>query len=400
MIEAKIPENEEDRLRKLHELGILDTLEEQAYDDLTRLAAEICNTPIALVSLVDTDRQWFKSHLGLDASETPRSVAFCAHAILDDEVLVVEDSSKDERFHDNPLATGAPHVVFYAGAPLIMSDSHKLGTLCVIGSESRSITQEQKDALKALARQVVSQFELRLKLKELEVLDHAKDEFISMVSHELRTPLTAIYGSLSLLVSKKTGELDEKQSKLATISHRNTTRLLNLVNDILDIAKLESGRIELDMQELNIASLLEKSVELNDQYCKECDANITIAHLENNDLKVMGDEQRLLQVMCNFISNAAKFTHNNDVIEIGLRTDNGYAVVEVTDHGPGIPADQQDLVFTKFKQLNTNANNKLPGTGLGLNISKNIIELQQGIIGFTSEPNVSTTFSFRLPLIK
>ena len=199
MIEAAIPENEEDRLRKLYALEILDTLEEQAYDDLTKLAAEICGTPIALVSLVDSDRQWFKSHHGLDARETPREYAFCSHAILDDNIFVVEDSSKDERFVDNPLAIGEPHVKFYAGAPLIMSDNSKLGTLCVIGNEQRTITDSQKEALAALARQVVSQLELRLKVKELEILDHTKDEFISMVNHELRTPLTSIYGAVSLL---------------------------------------------------------------------------------------------------------------------------------------------------------------------------------------------------------
>ena len=215
MIEANIPENEDDRLRKLYELGILDTLEEQAYDDLTRLAAEICGTPIALVSLVDRDRQWFKSHHGLNARETPREYAFCAHAILGDDTFIIEDSSKDERFVDNPLAVGEPHVKFYAGAPLIMSDNNKLGTLCVIGNEARTITHAQKEALEVLARQVVSQLELRLNLKELERLDHSKDEFISMVSHELRTPLTAIYGSLSLLVNNKVGELDEKQQQLA-----------------------------------------------------------------------------------------------------------------------------------------------------------------------------------------
>lgn len=400
MISAKLPVNEKNRLRKLYELGILDTLEEQAYDDLTRLAAEICNTPIALVSLVDRDRQWFKSHHGLDAKETPRDVAFCAHAILNNDVFIVEDPSKDERFQDNPLVTGEPHVNFYAGAPLIMSDNNRLGTLCVIANEARTITNDQKDALEALARQVVSQLELRLKVKELETLDHAKDEFISMVSHELRTPLTAIYGSLSLLVNNKAGGLTDKQQNMVEISHRNTERLLSLVNDILDIAKLESGRFDLNIEELNIGELLEKSIELNEQYCKGCETNITLNLSGHKDIMISGDEQRILQVMSNLISNAAKFTHDSDTIEINLDIDNDYATVDVTDHGPGISINQQDLLFTKFKQLDGQVNNKLPGSGLGLNISKNIIELQHGTMSFESTPNIKTTFSFKLPLTK
>lgn len=401
MIEAIIPVNEESRLRKLYELGILDTLEEQAYDDLTRLAAEICDTPIALVSLIDRDRQWFKSHYGLNARETPREVAFCAHAILGDDIFVVEESSKDERFCDNPLVTGEPHVEFYAGAPLIMSDNNKLGTLCVIGNKARTISPGQKDALKALARQVVSQLELRLKIKELEVLDHAKDEFISMVNHELRTPLTALYGSLSLLLNKKTDLLEDQQQQLIDISYRNSDRLLGLVNDILDIAKFESGKIELHRKNLNIYDLLKKSVELNEQYCKECHTSLDLqCRGDINGLWIYADEQRLLQVMSNFISNAAKFTRKDDVINIMLKVEEGYAVVEITDHGPGIPVAQQGLLFMKFKQLDTKSNNKLPGTGLGLNINKLIIELQQGEVGFESIPEERTTFYFKLPLIE
>lgn len=400
MIAAEIPEDEESRLQKLYELGILDTLEEQAYDDLTMLAAQICDTPIALVSLVDHDRQWFKSHYGLDARETPRESAFCAHAILEDEVFVIEDSSKDQRFHDNPLATGAPHVIFYAGAPLIMSDNNKLGTLCVIGNEPRSITTAQENALKALARQVVSQLELRLKLNELEVLDNAKDEFISMVSHELRTPLTAIYGSLSLLEKQRIGQLNEQQNQLIGVSYRNTERLLNLVNDILDVAKLESGTLNLDMEELDLIALLHKSVELNEHYCKECNTGLILQYPDNiGSIRVAGDEQRLMQVMSNFISNAAKFTHKNDQIEVSLTVENNHALVKVTDHGPGIPADKQGLLFVKFKQLADKIDKKLPGSGLGLNISKILIEIQQGTIGFESIPNDHTSFYFKLPLV-
>lgn len=399
MIEAALPDNEAERIRKLHELGILETLEEQAYDDLTRLAAEICNTPIALVSLVDTDRQWFKSHHGLDARETPREYAFCAHAILDDNLFIVEDSAKDERFFDNPLATDAPHVKFYAGAPLIMSDNLKLGTLCVIGNEARTISATQKEALAALARQVVSQLELRLKIKELEILDHAKDEFISIVSHELRTPLTAIFGSLSIL-NNTPNKLDKKHLHLVDISFRNTERLLSLVNDILDITKMEAGQLEFNIEELNLVSLLKKSADQNEPFCRECHTSLSL-HLpeKTNNVLINADEARLLQVLSNFISNAAKFTHEQDEIQIKLRLEKEFAVVEVIDHGPGIEPEQKKLVFIKFKQLKTPVNNKLPGTGLGLNISKNIIELQDGIIGFDSIPNEKTTFFFKFPLI-
>ena len=280
-----------------------------------------------------------------------------------------------------------------------MSDNSKLGTLCVIGNESQIISRAQKEALSALARQVVSQLELRLKVKELEILDHTKDEFISMVNHELRTPLTSIYGALSL-IRNEVDQFEEKHQKLVNISFNNTERLLDLVNDILDVTIMESGQFELDNEELNIVKLLEKSVEMNEQYCKDCRTTLIFNYPENNDsIRVNGDEQRLLQVMGNFISNAAKFTHENDLIEINVNLENNYAVVEVTDHGPGISSVLQELVFTKFKQLGTKNNNKLPGTGLGLNISKNIIELQQGIIGFESIPNEKTTFYFKLPVI-
>jgi len=400
MIAAEIPENEEARVRQLYELVILDTLEEQAYDDLAKLAAEICKTPIALVSLIDRERQWFNSHHGLEALETPREEAFCAHAILGEEVFVVEDTAKDERFCDNPLATGEPYIKFYAGAPLLMSDDIRLGTLCVIGHEARRLTKKQKEALAALARQVVSQLELRLKLKELENLDHAKDEFISMVSHELRTPLTAIHGSLALLHHNTLGELNTEQKQIVDISYRNSNRLIDIVNDILDLAMLESGTFKIKTNVLDMVTLLEKAVELNEQYCKDCVTNLVFTRAEGvATATVIADEQRMLQVMSNLISNAAKFTYDHDIIEIDMEINNGDVIVRVSDHGPGIPLEQHALLFKKFKQLNSQINHKLRGSGLGLNICANIIELQQGEIGFESAPDERTTFYFKLPLM-
>ncbi len=400
MIRAPLPENEDERLRWLEELNILDTIEEQAYDDLTFLAAQICGTPIALVSLIDRDRQWFKSHHDLDARETPRDYAFCAHAILGDEPLVVEDSAQDERFHDNPLAIGAPHVKFYAGAPLILRDGIRLGTLCVIDNRARTITPQQTEALKALARQVVDQMELRLKLREMQRLDCAKDEFISMVNHELRTPLTSIHGALTLLdhVVDKSAT-NAQTNDLVSIATRNADRLLCIVNDILDIAKLEAGKLELDLKLLDLTELAKRAVELNRLYCESCGCDIEIdPEGDDRPLMVTGDENRLLQVLGNLISNAAKFTRDGDTIQVLLQTDGASAQVSVTDHGPGIPPEREEHLFDKFSQIDSGGKGKLPGTGLGLNLSKHIVERHQGSMGCNSIPNEFTSFYFTLPL--
>ena len=160
-MKAPIPENELARLDALKRYAILDTFPEQEFDDLSRLAALICGTPIALVSLVDADRQWFKAKVGIDEAETPRDVAFCAHAILQRDVMVVPDALTDDRFRGSPLVTERPRVRFYAGAPLITHDGHALGTLCVMDHVPRDLTSDQKQALKALGRLVVAQIELR-----------------------------------------------------------------------------------------------------------------------------------------------------------------------------------------------------------------------------------------------
>lgn len=397
MISAPLPANEDERQRHLDELQILDTLEEAAYDDLTFLAAQICDTPIALVSLIDRKRQWFKSHHGLDAHETPRDLAFCAHAILDDQTLVVEDSLQDKRFWDNPLVTGGPEVKFYAGAPLILRDNIRVGTLCVIDHHARPLEAARRRALEALARQVVLQLELRLQLQASARLDQTKDEFISMVNHELRTPLTSINGALALLSNGVVASLPPRAMTLIDVAYRNGERLLNIVNDILDVAKLEAGKMELQMQNIELVPFLQKALDLNRIFFEGhgCEACLH-APSEGEPIRVLGDEQRLLQVMSNLLSNAAKFSHEGDRIEVSFERERGKVRVSVTDHGRGIAPEDQQYLFTKFKQLGNQSNSKAQGTGLGLNICKLIVEQHGGSILCDSTPNQATHFRFTL----
>ena len=171
-----LPKNEEERLRTLRSYKILDTKPEDRFDELTELAAIICGVPISLMSLIDADRQWFKSKVGLEIQETPRAQAFCTHAIMQPGMFVVPDASKDERFAQNPLVTGETHIRFYAGAPLVSSDGHVLGTMCVIDREPRELTEQQLRALQILSRQVVYHMEMRSNIEELRAGLKARDQ--------------------------------------------------------------------------------------------------------------------------------------------------------------------------------------------------------------------------------
>jgi diguanylate cyclase (GGDEF)-like protein len=182
-----IPKNETSRLKALQEYKVMDTLPEQAYDNFTRLASMICNTPIALITLLDDQRQWFKSNVGFERSEIPREDAFCNHAITaPDNIMVVNDATRDERFTNNPLVTAEPNIRFYAGVPLVTSNGEALGTICVIDTKPRGITQDQVDALQVLSREVMGQFELRRSIVTLEQSMLKQENYIDQLQEYQR----------------------------------------------------------------------------------------------------------------------------------------------------------------------------------------------------------------------
>jgi GAF domain-containing protein len=176
---APLPDNEAERLTVLRGYQILDTAPDREFDLITALASRICDTPIALISLVDERRQWFKSNIGLNVSETNRNVAFCGHAILQREVLHVSDAKMDKRFADNPLVTGDPHIRFYAGAPLVTENGLALGTVCVIDQKPRTLTKEQRESLTLLSRLAMSLLDFRKQLREISKVTSEREWLIS-----------------------------------------------------------------------------------------------------------------------------------------------------------------------------------------------------------------------------
>ena len=216
---------EQNRLEALKSYNILDSLPEKDYDNLTEIASQICNTEISLISLVDVDRQWFKSHFGLPVSETPRAYSFCAHAIHDlDNILIVNDARNDERFYDNPLVLDDPNIVFYAGVPLAGEDGMPLGTLCVIDSNPKELTTGQINALKALANQVMNLFELRKSkialensLISLEKVNTELEKFAYIAAHDLKSPLNNITALTELFLDTNIKNIDEEGLKIIEI---------------------------------------------------------------------------------------------------------------------------------------------------------------------------------------
>jgi len=172
---APVKTKEARRLKILWQYDVLDTVPEEVFDELTELAARICEAPIALISLIDEDRQWFKAKVGVSLTESSRDISFCAHAIKQQELFIIPDATKDARFANNPLVISDPKIRFYAGAPLITPDGYALGTLCVIDKVPRELRQEQQQALRVLARHVMTQLELRRHSKELVKVNEARD---------------------------------------------------------------------------------------------------------------------------------------------------------------------------------------------------------------------------------
>ncbi|KXI28051.1 GAF domain-containing hybrid sensor histidine kinase/response regulator [Paraglaciecola hydrolytica] len=390
-------DNEEARLKALLDYDILDTEEERVFDELAQLASEICETPIALISLVDPKRQWFKASVGLDAKETPRDIAFCAHAIHQQNLFEVEDALQDPRFFDNPLVTNKPNVRFYAGTPLITPEGLAIGTLCAIDHKPKKLNEFQANALAILGRNVISQMELRRKIKLLKEHDKNKTAFLSNMSHELRTPLNAIISFSGLLIQDENQAVDDDKLReyLRHIEYSGK-RLLGVINTVLDINKIEAGMMSLDPSPCNIRNLMSRLNGILALSAQEKHLDLQTDIATDMPKMIMLDEAKFGQIVLNLVSNAIKYTPPYKSVMVSLSNRQDRLCLSVQDQGIGICHADKAKLFSPFQQVGDNK--KTQGSGLGLAITKSLVELMQGNIKVQSEPQFGSTFSIELPL--
>jgi signal transduction histidine kinase len=405
---ASMPLNEAERIAVLKKYAILDTEAEKQFDDLTQLASFICGAPISLVSLVDSDRQWFKSRTGLNVSETPRDIAFCAHAILEDEVFVVSDATKDERFYDNPLVLGDLALRFYAGAPLIDKSGHKLGSLCVIDHTPRELSAEQREALAKLSRAVVAQMELRLllmkqieseallKKNSMQMIHSAKmstlGEMASGVAHEINNPLAIIQGKVFVL-RKMLASPEKNMVKIIEELNRidlTSNRIAKIVKGLLNFSRETN---ELDMETVNLQNIINDILVLFEEKLRIKDIELRLKKVEN--VEFPGRSAELSQALLNIINNAYDAIGGSPDawIEISAMTESDCIFIAVTDSGKGISPQVADKMMQPFFSTKDLGNK----TGLGLSISKGLIEGHKGELFYDSS-SPHTKFVIRLPV--
>ncbi len=398
---------EQDRLNKLLEYQILDTPEEADFDDLVMLASNICNTPIALISLIDDKRQWFKARKGIDVRETAKELSFCQYAIQSNELYIVENAPQNVLFATNPFVTGPPNVVFYAGMPLTTHDGFNLGTICVIDREVRSINEQQIEALKIIAKQVIKLLELKLSIKrgkeatrkleevalELNDANKVKDKIFSIVAHDLRSPLRNIN---SILDMYKEGDISGEEAGDLMHSLSNKVReTADMIDNLLNWAKMQINNTEPYIEDINLLTLIElkvKKFSLNAQE-KEISFEVQIA----KDLNVKCDIEMLRIILRNLISNAIKFSPVKGCIVLSASVKDNQAIVCVEDSGVGIVNDDIEKIFSKTNHISTYGTNNEKGTGIGLQLCQDLLEKNNGKIWVESEQNKGSRFYFSIP---
>lgn len=396
MIPPAFPKNEAERLAVVSKYKLLDYLPEEDFDNITSLIAAICEVPIALITVLDKEKNHFKSNFGIDFKDSPREFSFCGHAILQDEpIFIVKDVQKDARFKDNPVVK-ENNVAFYAGVPLIVSSGHALGTLCIYDHKPRELTQIQKESLVRLAKEVINLFELRLKNEQFknaqaelrERNEHLK-KFAGVVSHDLKSPLANITSLSRLIRDENRDSLSEESHTYFDLIEESSETLKEYINGILNFYKADE-LLEARRDDISYHDFFENIKEI---YMLKDSQLMYPKQGTFRSIKIAP----LTQIMLNLIDNAFKYNRSHQpVVKIQVEEEALQYRFTVTDNAIGIDKEKQPEVFDLFKTTGVKDRQGKEGTGIGLATVKSLVTKLGGEIGLSSEIGKGSSFRFTI----
>jgi signal transduction histidine kinase len=388
--------NEQNRVAVLREYNILDTGSEKEFEDLTILANEICQTPIALITMIDEKRQWFKAGTGLPFSELPRNISICTNAINNpSDPLIISDLRKDKHLRDHPLVKAEPFVVFYAGVPVTNRDGYALGTICVMDTRTRALTDAQIGSLQILSGQVMNLLELRkarmageLVRQELEASYEELQNFTYVISHDIKSPLSSIVLSSEMLRENFGETIDEGNDQLLNVLNRSAFKIRNLVDGVLAYNRSERALRE-KAETFHVKTFLLSLVEM---------VNINQAaeiSVPDGDAKIKMNKGALEQILIILVQSALKNSKlDTPKVFIDFSQDNQNYYFSVSGHMDGISDNEQRDIEELFKNPASadkfGTNNSL----IGLTGVKKAVEKMQGRIEFKKENEQGSAFSF------
>lgn len=393
------------RLRALYDTGLMDSEVSERYDRLTRLASRLLTAPVALVSLVDERRQFFKSSLGLaepwaTARETPLSHSFCQHVVTSGRPLRIGNAPEHPLVKDN-LAISDLGVIAYLGVPIVGAGGDNLGSFCVVDTIPRAWSDQEEEMLLELAQFLQAEINLRIALSEAEqrsreavAANRAKSEFLARMSHELRTPLNAVIGFANVLLRNKDGRLQEQDLTYLGRIQNSGVHLLGLINGLLDLARIESGKLPVELSETDLRPLIEDVVGQFEVQASGKGVELAVIFPQTAVRPVMTDRSKLRQVLLNVVGNALKFTSHGKVEVLLTAGDTGVPIsISVTDSGIGIPRDRVGAIFEAFEQADRTTAALYGGTGLGLPISRSLCQMMGCELEVESDVGRGSTFT-------
>jgi signal transduction histidine kinase len=384
--------NEADRLTSLKNYDILDTPPDGSFDRVTRLAAKLFKVPISIVTLVDSDRIWFKSRYGINVPQIDRDPGLCASAILSDEIYLVEDAQVDPRTLANPLVAGVFGLKFYAAAPLKTPDGFNLGTLCIIDKNPRQLNDFEKELLQELADTVMDQMILRLAARKA---INQQNQVLSIAAHDLKNPLTSIPITADF-IKKRIGD-PEAVNRLCDQIKSASVKMTAKIDEILDQASVDAGKFNLRLKKVNLADVA-KHVIIANQALAENKLQRLLLIIEDEPF-ITADENRIGEIIDNLINNAIKYSPKQKDITIKVINRDNRAILEVYDNGPGLTELDLQQMFQRFSPLSAVPTGGERATGLGLSIVKTLVEAHKGSIQAKSLGiGVGAVFILEIPI--